>query len=156
MQAVVMDLERLNVLSIARLQKDNRRTLATTQGEDIANRVNGGTKVMNDEFGEIGYTSKDREAVLRSAILLTEIEKKLDRYDLRFERIEREKIAKDETDRITKGISKDIAELQTLAAKLEARLAIVEKELWKWIAWGGGVATATGIIVGLVVHFISK
>ena len=151
MQAVVMDLERIHELSIAR--KNESRALAKSYGGGL---TNGARTMSAEEFGEIGYTSKDREAVLRSAIILAEIEKKLDRYDLRFERIEREKIAKDETDRIAAGISKDIFELQALAAKLEARLAIVEKQLWKWIAWGGGVATATGTIVGFAMHFIAK
>ena len=137
MNATVRQLEELNVQTLAR-----------------KNGMPG--PAMNEEFGEIGFTSKDREALIRATIKLEEIGRTLDRHDVRFDRIEKERISKEETDRIAASIVKEQNEQALIVAQIEKRLAIVEKQLWKWIAWGGGVCTATGVLVGFAVHFLGQ
>ena len=162
MLEAILELERINGISASRKMKDQT--------------------AMSDGFGEIGFTEKDREALIKATYVLGEVEKKLDKYEARFERIERERVSKEEsdkiaktladklnetalnsareTDRIASSLAEKVREITVAQAKAETkhatelaavstRLAVMEKQVWKWIAWAGGAFTAIGVTLKL-------
>ena len=147
MVAAVLELERINGISAAR-----KKAHAANKDEAL---------MSTDGFGEIGFTEKDREALIKATLVLGEVEKKLDKYELRFERIERERVSKEESDRIAKTLADKVAENAITNAKTETaltkeittlsvRLSGLEKQVWKWIAWTGGACTSVAFILKML------
>lgn len=118
MLEAVMELELLNTLPM-------RKKLSPA----LVKRVNGDAPLMPEEFGEVGFTSKDREALIRLTYVVGDMEKKLDRYEIRFERIERERVTTEEAKRLATEMSKDLNELKVETAKMETRLVQANADL---------------------------
>lgn len=132
--------------------------------------------VSDGEFGEIGFTAKDREALIRLTVLQEELGKTLVRYESRFDRIEKERLSKDEAAaqmtllqkqvndqavvmaKTELTLSKIINDLETRCNKsiadLQIGLAATEKTVWMWIARIGGAATAVGVMVGIITGIV--